>query len=59
MSASGEVVEGVARDADIAAHLVYLKVERRLAERTLALYGEAFARLQRFAAAARAAGLPS
>ena len=31
-----------ARDADIARHLEYLKVERRLAERTLALYGEAF-----------------
>ena len=37
------------RDADIARHLEYLKVERRLAERTLALYGEAFDRLQRSA----------
>jgi len=42
---------GVARDADVARHLEYLKVERRLAERTLAMYGDAFARLQRFAAA--------
>ena len=42
---------GVARDADIARHLEYLKVERRLAERTLAMYGDAFDRLQRFAAA--------
>jgi len=40
-----------ARDADIARHLEYLQVERRLAARTLALYGEAFARLERFAAA--------
>jgi integrase/recombinase XerC len=39
-------------DADVARHLEYLKVERRLAARTLALYGEAFVRLQRFAAAA-------
>jgi len=37
------------RDADIARHLEYLKVERRLAERSLALYGEAFDRLQRSA----------
>ena len=35
-----------ARDADIARHLEYLRVERRLAARTLALYGEAFDRLQ-------------
>ena len=41
----------LARDADVARHLEYLKVERRLAERTLAMYGDAFARLQRFAAA--------
>ncbi|WP_418317251.1 tyrosine recombinase XerC [Piscinibacter sakaiensis] len=33
-------------------HLNYLRVERRLAERTLAMYGEAFVRLQRFAGAA-------
>ena len=38
-------------DADILRHLVHLEVERRLAPRTLALYGEAFARLQGFAAA--------
>jgi len=38
------------RDADVASHLQYLAVERRLAARTLALYGEAFERLQRFAA---------
>ncbi|HSC64116.1 MAG TPA: tyrosine recombinase XerC [Caldimonas sp.] len=49
----GEAKGPVARDADsardpeIARHLAYLKVERRLAERTLALYGEAFDRLQR------------
>jgi integrase/recombinase XerC len=36
---------GVVRDLD------YLKVERRLAQRTLAMYGEAFDRLQRLAAA--------
>ncbi len=42
-----------ARDADVARHLEHLRVERRLAPRTLALYGEAFDRLQRFAAAAR------
>jgi integrase/recombinase XerC len=49
-------------DADIARHLEYLQVERRLAARTLALYGEAFLRLQGFAAAAslplRSAQLP-
>ena len=38
-------------DADIRRHLVHLQVERRLADRTLALYGDAFARLQGFAAA--------
>ena len=42
-----------ARDADIARHLEHLAVERRLAARTLSLYGEAFDRLQRFAARAR------
>jgi len=41
-----------ARDADIVRHLQHLAVERRLAARTLSLYGEAFARLQRFALAA-------
>ncbi len=40
------------RDADVAGHLQYLAVERRLAPRTLALYGEAFDRLQRFVLAA-------
>jgi integrase/recombinase XerC len=39
-------------EADIVRHLEYLQVERRLAARTLALYGEAFLRLQGFAAAA-------
>jgi len=37
-------------DDDIARHLVHLEVERRLAERTLALYREALWRLQSFAA---------
>lgn len=36
---------------DIARHLVHLEVERRLAARTLAMYGEAFARLERCAEA--------
>jgi len=36
-------------DDDIARHLSYLQVERRLAARTLALYGEAFERLRGFA----------
>jgi len=36
-------------DADIRKHLVHLQVERRLAPRTLALYADAFARLQAFA----------
>jgi integrase/recombinase XerC len=48
---AGDAVADGAGDADIARHLEYLKVERRLAERTLALYGEALARLQRCAAA--------
>jgi len=38
-------------DGDIARHLEHLRVERRLAGRTLALYGAALARLQRQAAA--------
>jgi integrase/recombinase XerC len=42
----------LALDPDIERHLEFLRVERRLAARTLALYGEAFVRLQRFAAAA-------
>jgi integrase/recombinase XerC len=37
-------------DDDIRRHLVHLQVERRLAARTLALYGESLARLQKFAA---------
>ena len=36
---------------DIRRHLQHLRVERRLAERTLAMYSEAFLRLQTFAAA--------
>jgi integrase/recombinase XerC len=36
--------------AEIDAHLQHLRVERRLAERTLAMYREAFVRLQRSAA---------
>jgi integrase/recombinase XerC len=36
-------------DDDIARHLVHLEVERRLAPRTLAMYGEAFERLRAFA----------
>ena len=36
-------------DTDIAAHLEYLRVERRVAARTLQLYGQALARLQRAA----------
>ena len=38
-------------DGDIARHLEHLRVERRLAGRTLALYGAALARMQRQAAA--------
>jgi integrase/recombinase XerC len=41
--------EPAALDADLRRHLVHLQVERRLAARSLALYGEAFARLQGFA----------
>ncbi|WP_240668460.1 tyrosine recombinase XerC [Piscinibacter defluvii] len=37
-------------DDDIVRHLQYLEVERRLAARTLAMYGEAFERLRGFAA---------
>lgn len=39
-------------DADIVRHLEHLRVERRLAQRTLLMYGDAFRRLQVFAAAA-------
>lgn len=38
-------------DDDIRRHLQHLRVERRLAERTLAMYGDAFKWLQTFAAA--------
>jgi integrase/recombinase XerC len=38
-------------DNDIRRHLLHLQVERRLAPRTLAMYTEAFLRLQAFAAA--------
>ncbi len=38
-------------DDDIRRHLQHLRVERRLAERTLAMYGDAFVWLQTFAAA--------
>ncbi|MEQ1683153.1 MAG: tyrosine recombinase XerC [Burkholderiaceae bacterium] len=38
-------------DDDIRRHLQHLRVERRLAERTLAMYGDAFKWLQSFAAA--------
>jgi integrase/recombinase XerC len=37
-------------DDDVARHLEHLEVQRRLAPRTLALYRDAFVRLQRFAA---------
>ena len=42
-------------DDDIRRHLLHLDVERRLAERTRAMYAEAFTRLQSFAADARVA----
>jgi integrase/recombinase XerC len=42
-----------AADADIARYLEHLRVERRLGVRSLALYGEAFERLQAFIAEAR------
>lgn len=51
--AVGGAIE-VAVDPDLAAHLGYLRVERRVAARTLAVYGIALARLQR---AAEAAGI--
>ncbi len=50
-----EASDGPARDADIARHLDYLKVERRLAPRTLEMYGDAFDRLERLAGAASVA----
>jgi integrase/recombinase XerC len=39
-----------ARDADVSRHLEYLRVERRVAARTLALYDDALDRLERLAA---------
>jgi integrase/recombinase XerC len=45
------MAEVTAPDDDIRRHLVHLQVERRLAPRSLALYAQAFARLQAFAAA--------
>jgi integrase/recombinase XerC len=45
----------VALHDDIVRHLSHLRAERRLAERTLALYRDAFVRLQRGADAARLA----
>jgi integrase/recombinase XerC len=42
-------------DGDVARHLVHLEVERRLSPRTLALYRDAFTRLQSLA---QAAGVP-
>jgi integrase/recombinase XerC len=42
-----------APDTDIARYLEHLRVERRLGVRSLALYGEAFERLQAFVAEAR------
>ena len=44
--------DSAAADPDIARHLDYLRVERRLAARTLMAYGDALAHLQRSAAAA-------
>ena len=44
--------KAAALDDDIRRHLEHLEVERRLAQRTLAMYGEAFGRLQEYAAAA-------
>ena len=46
--------DAAAVDSDIARHLQHLRVERRLATRTLALYAEAFGRLQSFAQGAPA-----
>lgn len=42
-------MDSPAFDPDIERHLEHLRVERRLAERSLTLYREAFARLQRLA----------
>ena len=45
------MAKAAAPDDDIRRHLVHLQVERRLAPRSLALYAQAFARLQAFATA--------
>ena len=45
------MAQNPALDDDIRRHLVHLQVERRLAPRSLALYTQAFDRLQAFAAA--------
>ncbi len=51
MNAAAEAAPAGADD-DIARHLQHLRVERRLAERTLAMYAEALERLRRLAAEA-------
>ena len=48
----GDAKDPVAADPDIARHLDYLRVERRLAARTLTAYADALAHLQRSALAA-------
>ncbi len=45
------MADPVPLDDDVRRHLVHLQVERRLAARSLALYAQAFARLQAFATA--------
>ena len=45
------MTEALAETEDIGRYLVHLKVERRLAARTLAMYGDALQRLSGFAAA--------
>ena len=45
-------------DGDLARHLEHLRVERRLAERSLVSYRDAFERLQRAATRAMAAASP-
>ncbi|HZV92964.1 MAG TPA: tyrosine recombinase XerC [Caldimonas sp.] len=49
---AGRAETPVAADADVGRHLEHLRVERRLAARSLVIYEDAFARLQRFAVAA-------
>lgn len=50
-AASSTPARAPAPHPEIARHLLHLKVERRLAERSLLLYAQAFARLQGFAEA--------